>query len=67
MQVWFAEHGYTDDGIKQTMSAKAVQFVDSLVRQERPAVQSRMNKQKQVQQSESRLSLRRSPNGKAWM
>ena len=50
MQVWFAERGYTDDGIKQTMSAKAVQFVDSLVRQERPAVQSRMNKQNQAQQ-----------------
>ena len=57
MQVWFAEHGYTDDGIKQTMSAKAVQFVDSLVRQERPAVQSRMNKQKQVQQKREQAVL----------
>ena len=57
MQAWFAEHGHTDDGIRQTMSAKAVQFVDSLVRQERPAVQSRMNKQKQVQQKPEQAVL----------
>ena len=50
LDVWFADNDYDDEALQGAMKAKAVQFVDSLVRQERPKIQTRMAKDKDRQQ-----------------
>ncbi|CAE7856385.1 unnamed protein product, partial [Symbiodinium necroappetens] len=54
---WLAQHGYNDAGIVESMVHKSKQFVDSLVRLERPKVQNRIDKDKELKQKRDQALL----------
>ena len=54
---WLAQHGYNDAGIAESMVHKSKQFVDSLVRLERPKVQNRIDKDKELKQKRDQALL----------
>ena len=54
---WLAQHGYNDAGIAESMVQKSKQFVDSLVRLERPKVQNRIDKDKELKQKREQALL----------
>ena len=57
LHAWFAQHAYDDAGVQQTMLSKAGLFVDSLIRLERPAIQARMDKEKELRQKREQSLL----------
>lgn len=49
LEAWFADREYNDAQIQHVMKAKARQFVENMVRAEKPKIQSRMAKEKENQ------------------
>ena len=54
---WFAQHAYNDQDLQKAMIDKARQFVEQLIRSERPKIQSRMDKEKEQQEKRERALL----------
>ncbi|CAE7229636.1 unnamed protein product [Symbiodinium sp. CCMP2592] len=54
---WLAQYGYNDAGIAESMVHKSKQFVDSLVRLERPRVKNRIDKDKEQKQKREQALL----------
>ncbi|OLP89282.1 hypothetical protein AK812_SmicGene29280 [Symbiodinium microadriaticum] len=57
LDAWFAQHNYADEEIRHALKHRAVQYVESLLRVERPRVQSRMVKDREQQQKREQALL----------
>lgn len=57
LDAWLAEHEYDDVAMKQALKQRAQQFVESLIRTERPKIRSRMSKEKEVQEKRQQALL----------
>ena len=57
LDAWFAQHNYADEEIRHALKHRAVQYVESLLRVERPRVQSRMVKGREQQQKREQALL----------
>ncbi|CAE7491108.1 unnamed protein product [Symbiodinium natans] len=57
LDAWFAQHSFADADICGALKLRAEQYVESLLRAERPKVQSRMVKDRELQQKREQALL----------
>ena len=57
LDAWFAEQAYDDMELREALKQRASQFVDSIIRATRPKIQTRMAKDKDLQQKREQALL----------